>query len=365
MIYDKLNRPIHDLRISVIDRCNFRCPYCMPDQESKHYSFLKKEEWLTFEEILRLVGLFVQVGVKKVRLTGGEPLLRPKLADLVQELSHISGIEDLALTTNGSLLEASAHELKKSGLKRLTVSLDTLDSRIFKHLSGQKGSVSDVLNGIKAAENAGFESIKINVVIQKGVNDTKLLDLVEYFRGTKHVIRFIEYMDVGNCNHWESRYVVPSKEILAVIQEKYPLKPLDSNYYGEVAERYEFLDGQGEIGFISSVSQPFCQSCTRARLSTDGKFYTCLFASDGTDLRALLRQGASDEVLLNTIKTVWQKRTDRYSELRDGFNKISGPIIPSEARELKDPSASRPQDEPFKNLTRAHPHKVEMFQVGG
>ena len=332
LITDQLNRPIHDLRISVIDRCNFRCPYCMPDQESKHYSFLKKDEWLTFEEILRLVRFFVNVGVKKVRLTGGEPLLRPDLFKLVKQLSKISEIEDLALTTNGSLLASHAEDLKKAGLKRLTVSLDTLDSRIFKHMSGQKGSLAQVLNGIKAAEDAGFESIKINVVIQKSVNDKNFLDLVDYFRGTKHVIRFIEYMDVGNCNHWESRYVVPSKELLKTIQAQYPLRALDSHYYGEVAERYEFVDGKGEIGFISSVSQPFCQSCTRARLSADGKFYTCLFASQGMDFRKLLREGASDEVLLNTIKSVWQARSDRYSELR------------------KDTPTSQ---------------KVEMFQIGG
>ena len=333
MLQDQLNRPIHDLRISVIDRCNFRCPYCMPDQDSKHYSFLKSKEWLTFHEIFRLTQLFVSVGVKKVRLTGGEPLLRPNLPELVSQLSQISAIEDLALTTNGSLLVTHANDLKKAGLKRLTVSLDTLDSRIFKHMSGQKGSVTQVLDGIRVAEDAGFDSIKINVVIQKGVNDANFMDLVDYFRGTKHVIRFIEYMDVGNCNHWESQYVLPSKEILKIIQQKYPLKALDSNYYGEVAERYEFVDGKGEIGFISSVSQPFCQSCTRARLSADGKFYTCLFASHGTDFRALLRSGVSNEALLAKIKSVWQARSDRYSELR-----------------------SQP---------RALSQKVEMFQVGG
>ena len=333
MLQDQLNRPIHDLRISVIDRCNFRCPYCMPDQEAKHYSFLKQNEWLTFDEIYRLTRLFVDVGVKKVRLTGGEPLLRPNLPQLIFQLSQISGIEDLALTTNASLLAAHANDLKKAGLKRLTVSLDTLDSRIFKHMSGQKGSVTQVLDGIKAAEEAKFESIKINVVIQKGVNDSHFMDLIDYFRGTKHVIRFIEYMDVGNCNHWESQYVLPSKEILKIIQQKYPLKALDSNYYGEVAERYEFVDGKGEIGFISSVSQPFCQSCTRARVSADGKFYTCLFASQGTDFRALLRSGASDKVLLERIKFVWQSRSDRYSELRSQPHALS--------------------------------QKVEMFQIGG
>ena len=336
-IRDKLNRPIQDLRVSVIDRCNFRCNYCMPkDEYAKHYQFLKTNEWLSFDEIERLVRLFVSLGVRKVRVTGGEPLLRPELPTLIERLSNIPSIEDLALTTNGSLLAGHAAALKKSGLERLTVSLDSLDARVFKTMSGEKGTLKNVLDGISAAEEAGFGSIKINVVIQRGVNDHTVMDLVEHFRGTKHVLRFIEYMDVGNCNHWQNAYVVPSKEILKEIEAHYPLRPVDAHYFGEVAERYAFSDGKGEIGFISSVSQPFCQSCTRARLSTDGKLFTCLFAGDGTDLRAPLRAGKNDEEVLEIIKTAWQKREDRYSELRSKL------------------IAQNP-----------HGHKVEMFQIGG
>ena len=333
-IFDQLNRPLHDLRISVIDRCNFRCPYCMPEEEySKHYSFLKEQEWLTFDEIIRLTKLFVELGTKKIRLTGGEPLLRPQLNDLIEGLNKIPGIEDLALTTNGSLLSKYAHELKKAGLKRLTVSLDSLDSRIFKAMSGEKGVLKQILDGIRAAEEAGFGSIKINVVVQKGVNDHTILDLVNYFRTTPHVLRFIEYMDVGNCNHWQSQYVVSSDQMIKLIETQYALVPIEADYFGEVSKRYRFVEGGGEIGFISSVTQPFCGSCTRARLSTDGKIFTCLFASQGTDLRLALRGGASDQEVLQLIKSVWQKRADRYSENR-GQRPISFP-------------------------------KVEMFQIGG
>ena len=335
---DKLNRPIHDLRISVIDRCNFRCTYCMPEKEySEHYQFLKKKEWLSFEEIFRLTQLFVSVGVTKVRLTGGEPLLRPGLSDLIRRLNQIPRIEDLALTTNGSLLIQQAQALKEAGLKRLTVSLDTLDEEIFYAMSGNLGSVEDVLEGIKGAERAGFKEIKINVVIQKGINEHTILDLVKYFKGTDHIIRFIEYMDVGNCNHWKSEFVVPSAEIVRRINEVFPLKLVKANYPGEVASRYQYQDGQGEIGFISSVTQPFCGSCSRLRLSTDGKIYTCLFAGQGTDLRTRLKEGASDEELLSIINSVWKKREDRYSETR--FN------------------LSTSKSNPIR--------KVEMFQIGG
>lgn len=334
---DKLNRPLHDLRISVIDRCNFRCPYCMPEKEySKHYTFLKENEWLTFEEIVRLTKPFVECGISKVRLTGGEPLLRPHLIQLIKDLKNIPGIDDLALTTNGSLLAKYAADLKAAGLNRLTVSLDTLDSRIFKAMSGAKGSVNQVLEGLREAQKAGFEAIKINVVVQKGVNDHAILDLVEYFKNTKYILRFIEYMDVGNCNHWESKYVVPSADIIKIIGGRYPLKQIESNYYGEVAERYQFADERSELGFISSVTNPFCRCCTRARLSTDGKIYTCLFAGEGTDLRAPLREGANDQQLFEVIRDVWQNREDRYSELRPK-------ILPAH-------TAS---------------HKVEMFQIGG
>ena len=334
---DRLNRPMHDLRISVIDRCNFRCTYCMPEDEfSKHYQFLESREWLTYDEIVRLTKLFVQSGVTKIRLTGGEPLLRPNLSVLIEKLSRIEGIDDLTLTTNGSLLAQYAKELKGAGLQRLTVSLDTLDSRTFGLMNGRRGSVDQVLNGIRKAQEAGFTNIKINVVVQRGVNDNSILDLVKYFKGTHHILRFIEYMDVGNCNHWNNRYVVPSKEILAMIHAVYPLCALQPNYFGEVADRYEFMDGSGEIGFISSITQPFCGSCTRVRLSTDGKIFTCLFASKGEDLRAPLRQNASDHQLLQLIARIWSNREDRYSELRSQIHSAS-------------------QSSP----------KVEMFQIGG
>ena len=337
MILDRLNRPIHDLRISVIDRCNFRCTYCMPEREySEHYQFLKKEEWLNFDEIFRLTKLFVSLGVMKVRLTGGEPLLRLGLSDLIQRLTQIPAIEDLALTTNGSHLRQQAKMLKDSGLKRLTVSLDTLDEEIFYAMSGNLGSVGEILEGIKEAERVGFKNIKINVVIQKGINDHAILDLVKYFKGTGHIIRFIEYMDVGNCNHWKSEFVVPSAKIVGRIHAVFPLKPVKANYAGEVASRYQYLDGGGEIGFISSVTQPFCGSCSRARLSTDGKIYTCLFAGQGTDLRSALRNNASDEELLSIIRNVWKNREDRYSETRSRLS-----------------------------ASHVSTHKVEMFQIGG
>jgi len=336
-VKDQLNRPIHDLRISVIDRCNFRCTYCMPEKEySKHYSFLEPAKWLTFDEIERVTRVFVNFGVKKVRITGGEPLLRPNIDSLIRNLSKIPDIEDLALTTNGSHLRDHAHLLKKAGLNRLTISLDTLDCEIFKAMSGNKGCLDDVLAGIKEAQKAGFEDIKLNTVIQKGVNDSGILNMIEYFKNTNVIIRFIEYMDVGNCNHWSAGSVVPSKEILEQINQTYPLEPIDANYFGEVAKRYRFKDGVGEIGFISSVTQPFCGSCTRARLSTDGQIYTCLFSDDGKDIRTALRYAADDTTLSQLIQSIWEKRSDRYSELRNEF--------------LKSNQATQ---------------KVEMFQIGG
>ncbi len=336
MLLDSFKRPLQDLRISVIDRCNFRCTYCMPEEHyPKHYTFLKQNEWLAFDEIIRLTKIFVELGVTKVRLTGGEPLLRPGLDQLVKDLNQVSEI-DLALTTNGSLLAQQAKALKVAGLSRLTISLDTLDEKTFQQMNGAKGKVAQILEGIKAAETCGFQSIKINVVVQRGVNDHTVLDIVRYFKGSGHVIRFIEYMDVGNCNHWESKEVVPSAEILAAISKHFPLEPVEANYYGEVASRYRYKDGTGEIGFISSVTQPFCGTCTRARLSTDGKLYTCLFANEGFDLRAPLRAGATDEKILNLIKNVWTKRADKYSENRYLF------------QELKN-----------------KPKKIEMYQIGG
>jgi len=334
---DTLGRPLRDLRISVMDRCNFRCPYCMP-KETFHdkYRFLASRERLSFEEIVRLTRLFAQLGVRKLRLTGGEPLLRSNLADLIGDLTAIPGIEDIALTTNGVLLAKYAAELKAAGLKRITVSLDSLDPAVFAKMSGGYDGVHDVLNGIDHARRAGLEPIKVNAVIQRGVNDHTALDLVEHFRGTGVIVRFIEYMDVGNRNAWSQDMVMPSKELAARIAERWPLEPLRRDYRGEVAERYRFTDGSGEIGFISSVTQPFCGDCSRARLSSDGVVYTCLFATHGTNLRESLRNGATDEQLLDIIRNTWLKRADRYSELRATLRKEHG-------------------DE----------RKVEMFYIGG
>jgi cyclic pyranopterin phosphate synthase len=315
---DRLGRPLHDLRISVMDRCNFRCPYCMPkEQYHEHYRFLKSQERLSFDEIVRLARLFAGLGVRKLRLTGGEPLLRANLADLVGDLSGIPGIDDIALTTNGVLLGQHAVDLHANGLKRVTVSLDTLDKEIFKRMSGGFAALDQVLSGIDAALAAGLAPIKINAVIERGVNDHTVLDLVEHFRGSPVIVRLIEFMDVGNRNAWRPDMVVPSRELVARIAAKWPMHAVSQNYRGEVAERWRFDDGGGEVGFISSVSQPFCGACSRARLSSEGKFYTCLFAAQGLDLRAPLRAGMGDADLEQLIRGAWAKRADRYSELRD------------------------------------------------
>lgn len=314
---DTLGRPLHDLRISVMDRCNFRCPYCMPkDTFHENYRFLKPAERLSFEEILRLTRLFVDLGVRKVRLTGGEPLLRPNVAELVGELSALDGVEDVALTTNAILLAKHAAELKANGLKRVTVSLDSLDPEVFAKMSGGFHGLDQVLEGIEAAVASGLEPIKINAVIERGLNDHTALDLVERFRGTGVIVRFIEYMDVGNRNHWSLDRVVPSRELMGRIHERWPVNAAPGNYRGEVAERYVFADGAGEVGFISSVTQPFCGDCSRARLSSEGVFYTCLFATSGTDLKTPLRDGASDEEISRILRGVWTGRQDRYSEQR-------------------------------------------------
>lgn len=335
-LHDQFQRPLHDLRISVIDRCNFRCPYCMPEEQFHHsYQFLEKDQWLSFDEIYRLVNIFVSLGVQKIRLTGGEPLLRPELDQLIQRLSSIKGIKDLALTTNGSLLSKYAVKLKQAGLKRLTVSLDSLDPKVFKQLSGSKGDVNEVLSGIKAATEAGFEAIKINAVIQRGVNDHTYMDLVRFARERGHSLRFIEYMDVGNQNHWNLAQVVPSDEIIKNIQTQFSLEAVGGTEQGETSQRFRFVDGQGEIGFISSVSHPFCGTCNRLRVSAEGKMYTCLFASSGFDLRKYLKNGSEDELLKKAITDVWLKRQDRYSELRSGMN------------------------------SEAQSRKVEMYQIGG
>jgi cyclic pyranopterin phosphate synthase len=315
---DRLGRPLHDLRISVMDRCNFRCPYCMPkEQFHEHYRFLKSQERLSFEEIVRLARLFASLGVRKLRLTGGEPLLRTNLADLVGDLTDVPGIDDIALTTNGVLLGQHAVDLRANGLERVTVSLDTLDKEVFTRMSGGFGALDQVLGGIDAAIAAGLTPVKINAVIERGLNDHTALDLVERFRGSPVIVRFIEFMDVGNRNQWRPELVVPSAELAARIHERWPMRPISQNYRGEVAQRWRFDDGGGEVGFISSVSQPFCGACSRARLSSEGKFYTCLFATHGLDLRAPLRAGAGDADILHLIRGVWGGRTDRYSELRE------------------------------------------------
>ena len=314
---DRLNRPLRDLRISVMDRCNFRCPYCMPRERfHEHYGFLKTAERLSFEEILRLARLFVPMGVRKLRITGGEPLLRVNLPDLIADLNAIPGVDDIALTTNGVLLAKHASELKAAGLARVTVSLDSLDQDMFARMNGGFGRVSEVLEGIEHAQAAGLGPIKINAVIQHGANEDSVLPLVEHFRGTGITVRFIEYMDVGNRNDWREQLVVPSRELQARIHARWPLRPVKPDYVGEVARRYAFEDGQGEVGFISSVTQPFCGACSRARLSSDGSFYTCLFAQSGTDLRGPLRAGADDDELVRIIRNTWTQREDRYSEQR-------------------------------------------------
>ena len=316
-VADTWGRPLRDLRISVIDRCNYRCPYCMPaDIYGEGYEFLPRRHWLTPGEIKRVAGLFMQLGVTKIRITGGEPLLRRDVIEIVSSLSSLPGLQDLALTTNGSRLAAQAQDLRKAGLKRITVSLDSLDEGVFRTMNGDRGSVAQVLEGIGAAQRAGLNPIKLNVVIQKGKNEHTALDLLEHFRGTGIIVRFIEYMDVGTLNGWRMDEVVTSKTLLERISARWPLTPVKPNYRGEVARRYAFEDGQGEVGFISSVSEPFCGDCHRARLSADGTVYTCLFAKLGTSLREPLRAGASDADLIGLLQSIWRGRTDRYSERR-------------------------------------------------
>ena len=316
-VRDTLGRPLRDLRISVMDRCNFRCPYCMPeDIYNRDFRFLSSRQRLSFAEIVRLTRLFVRLGASKLRITGGEPLLRAGLADLVGDLSRLEGVQDIAMTTNGVLLAQQAAALTAAGLDRVTVSLDAVDEELFRRMSGGRGRLQAVLDGIAEARSAGLNPIKVNAVIQRGVNDDHVLELVEYFRGAGMILRLIEYMDVGTINNWNVSQTVPAAEIVERIHKAWPLKALDANYSGEVARRYAFVDGQGELGFITSVTQPFCGSCNRARLSSDGRLYTCLFASQGLDLRGPMRDGASDEALLALIRSCWARRKDRYSELR-------------------------------------------------
>lgn len=311
---DLLGRPLHDLRLSVIEACNFRCPYCMPAERVPDDYGFDAASRLSFGEIETLVRGFVRIGVSKLRLTGGEPLLRKHLPQLVRRLAAIEGLADIALTTNGSLLAGQAQALREAGVGRITISLDALDPVLFRAMTGGRGEVADVLGGIEAARRAGFDSIKLNCVVQRGVNEDQALPLVEHFRGSGIVLRFIEYMDVGTCNGWRREGVVPSAELHARIHARWPLRSLQPQYRGEVAARYAFADGGGEIGFISSVSAPFCGDCHRARISADGALYTCLFSGEGTPLRPLLADG--DVALAAHVAALWSKRVDRYSELR-------------------------------------------------
>jgi cyclic pyranopterin phosphate synthase len=314
-LHDTLKRPLQDLRISVIDRCNLRCSYCMPD-DSGPFDFVPTEEHLSFEETNRLVRVFARLGVHKIRITGGEPLLRPHLPKLIHRLRQISVLDEIALTTNGVLLARNAAALAEAGLTRVTVSLDSLDEKVIGRMNGGRARAESILASIDAASEAGLGPVKINVVVQRGVNDHTVLDLLEHFRHSGHVVRMIEYMDTGTRNCWQADEVVPTKELIERINERWPIKPVPAHYAGEVAKRYVYEDGAGEIGFISSISQPFCGSCHRVRLSTDGVLYTCLFATQGTDLRGPLRSGASDIELEKIISEIWQTRGDRYSEIR-------------------------------------------------
>jgi len=316
-IADTLGRPLRDVRISVTDRCNFRCPYCMPAEiYGERYRFLPKPEILTFEEITRLARLFVRLGASKLRLTGGEPLLRADLPELVAMLAAIPGAPDLALTTNGHLLARLAEPLAHAGLRRVTVSIDSHDEEVFRRMSGGFSSPARVLEGIAAAERAGLAPIKLNCVVERGVNDHTVVALARHFRGSGHIVRFVEYMDVGTRNAWEASKVVPAREIVERIDAELPLEPVEANYRGEVARRWRYRDGSGEIGVIASVSQPFCGDCTRARLSADGRLFTCLFATSGHDVRAVLRSGGDDATLTDALRAIWTGRSDRYSELR-------------------------------------------------
>ena len=337
MTVDQLSRAMRDLRISVIDACNYRCTYCMPLEEyPDSYAFADKKDRLSFDEITRLVRIFARLGIIKVRITGGEPLLRKDLPELISKIDTLNVINDLALTTNGHWLEKYAESLKDAGLKRVSVSLDSLDDDVFGQMNGRGFPTVKVLAGIRKAQEVGFDPIKINVLVQKGINDHCVVDIAKYFKGSGIIVRFIEYMDVGNRNGWKFEHVVPTTEILRGINSVLPLVPKEKSYSGEVADRYEYADGSGEIGFISSVTRPFCKSCNRVRLSSDGKLYTCLFANRGADLRTPLRNGATDYELEKRIVGIWHERADHYSDMR----------------------LSR-------TISELPNQKVEMYQIGG
>ena len=315
-ISDQLNRPLHDLRISVTDRCNFRCAYCMPKEVfGDDYTFLPKNELLSFEEMARLAAIFVKFGVKKIRLTGGEPLLRKELPKFIQMLTKIDGLQDIGLTTNGLLLKKHGKALYNAGLRRLNISLDALSKETFGKMNGRGINPAPILENIEYAKNLGF-NVKVNMVVQKGINEQEILPMAAYFKEKGITLRFIEFMDVGNDNGWSFRQVVTKKDILSMLETHYKLTPVDADYFGEVAGRFRYHDSESEIGFITSVSESFCSTCTRARLSSDGKFYTCLFASTGYDIRKLLRENATNEELAFAIKHVWENRSDRYSDER-------------------------------------------------
>ncbi len=328
---------MRDLRISVTDRCNFRCPYCMPAEiYGEAYEFLPRADILTFEELTRLVGIFAELGIVKLRITGGEPLVRKDLPHLLGMLRATNGIEDLTLTTNGYLLGQFAQQLKDAGLDRITVSLDSLDDEVFKAMNGRGFTTQRVLEAIDTASDVGLSPIKINFVVLKGVNDHTIVDLARHFKGSGHIVRYIEYMDVGNRNGWRLEHVVPADEIIAKIDAEMPLEPVTRNYQGEVANRYRYKDGSGEIGVIASVTKPFCGDCTRVRLSTDGRIFTCLFASEGVSLRDPMRSGSTDAELREILTGIWTVRSDRYSEER----------------------AASPNGQDM-------PRKIEMYQIGG
>ncbi len=320
ILNDRRERPLRDLRISVTDRCNFRCTYCMPKEVfGRDFHFLPARELLSFEEITLLARAFIAVGVEKIRITGGEPLIRRDIEKLIAMMAELPGLHDLTLTTNGSLLARKASQLKASGLQRVSVSLDSLDDAVFRAMNDVDFPVAQVLEGIEAARQCDLSPVKVNVVVKRGMNEHTLVDLARYFRGSGCILRFIEYMDVGTTNGWRLDEVVPAAEIVATIGAVFPLEPLEANYRGEVARRYRYRDGAGEIGIIASVTQPFCGDCTRARLSSDGQLFTCLFATSGHDLRSLVRSGASDAQLIDELTRIWRARADRYSEMRTEF----------------------------------------------